>query len=103
MTTHAVQARSDLHERVLAQPAIDVLFLLTILTVTFHKLQWELAGSLTHADRVYIVNAGGQGSPRYAAYLARLGLTLTHEGFVHERTDQLGRAHVDQWRRRPAD
>ena len=50
MTTHALQARSALHERVLAQPAIDGLFLLTILTVTFHKLQWELAGSLTLSD-----------------------------------------------------
>ena len=29
---------------------MDGLFLLTILTVTFHKLQWELAGSLTLSD-----------------------------------------------------
>ena len=29
---------------------LDGLFLLTILTVTFHKLQWELAGSLTLSD-----------------------------------------------------
>ena len=50
VTTHALQARSGLHERVLAQPAIEGLFLLTILTVTFHKLQWELAGSLTLSD-----------------------------------------------------
>ena len=34
----------------LAQPVLDGLFLLTILTVTFHKLQWELAGSLTLSD-----------------------------------------------------
>ena len=32
------------------QPVLDGLFLLTILTVTFHKLQWELAGSLTLSD-----------------------------------------------------
>src|SRR5688500_5756997 len=37
-------------ERVLVQPVLDGLFLLTILTVTFHKLQWELAGSLTLSD-----------------------------------------------------
>jgi O-antigen ligase len=35
---------------VLVQPALDGLFLATILTVTFHKLQWELAGSLTLSD-----------------------------------------------------
>jgi hypothetical protein len=35
---------------VLAQPFLDGFFLLTILTVTFHKLQWELAGSLTLSD-----------------------------------------------------
>ena len=34
----------------LVQPVLDGLFLLTILTVTFHKLQWELAGSLTLSD-----------------------------------------------------
>ncbi len=34
---------------------MDGLFLLTILTVTFHKLQWELAGSLTLSD---ILTAG---------------------------------------------
>ena len=42
----------------LAHPALDGLFLLTILTVTFHKLQWELAGSLTLSDiltSVYLV------------------------------------------------
>ena len=32
------------------QPALDGLFLATILTVTFHKLQWEIAGSLTLSD-----------------------------------------------------
>jgi O-Antigen ligase len=42
----------------LAHPALDGLFLLTILTVTFHKLQWSLAGSLTLSDiltSVYLV------------------------------------------------
>jgi O-antigen ligase len=43
--------RSAVHrERVLVQPLLDGLFLLTVLTVTFHKLQWELAGSLTVSD-----------------------------------------------------
>jgi hypothetical protein len=37
-------------ERILAQPVLEGLFLLTIFTVTFHKLQWELAGSLTLSD-----------------------------------------------------
>jgi hypothetical protein len=35
---------------VLVRPLLDGLFLLTIFTVTFHKLQWELAGSLTLSD-----------------------------------------------------
>jgi O-antigen ligase len=35
---------------VLERPILDGLFLATILTVTFHKLQWELAGSLTLSD-----------------------------------------------------
>jgi O-antigen ligase len=35
---------------VLVQPALDGLFFATVLTVTFHKLQWELAGSLTLSD-----------------------------------------------------
>ena len=51
MTTHALTlARREGTERVLAQPVLDGLFLLTIFTVTFHKLQWELAGSLTLSD-----------------------------------------------------
>ncbi len=52
MTSHAVPlARTTCErERVLVQPVLDGLFLLTILTVTFHKLQWELAGSLTLSD-----------------------------------------------------
>ena len=37
-------------ERILAQPVLEGLFLVTILTVTFHKLQWDLAGSLTLSD-----------------------------------------------------
>lgn len=37
-------------ERVLVQPLLDGLFLLTAFMVTFHKLQWELAGSLTISD-----------------------------------------------------
>jgi O-antigen ligase len=51
VTSHALPlTRSPARERVLAQPVLDGLFLLTIVTVTFHKLQWELAGSLTLSD-----------------------------------------------------
>jgi hypothetical protein len=51
VTSHAVALPSaPAHVRVLEQPLLDGLFLLTILTVTFHKLQWELAGSLTLSD-----------------------------------------------------
>src|SRR4026209_1798567 len=51
MTSHAVPlVRPAERERVLVQPVLDGLFLLTILTVTYHKLQWELAGSLTLSD-----------------------------------------------------
>jgi hypothetical protein len=51
MTTHAVSLQQPTtRARVLEQPVLDGLFLLTILTVTFHKLQWELAGSLTLSD-----------------------------------------------------
>ncbi|MGH3134096.1 MAG: O-antigen ligase family protein [Gaiellaceae bacterium] len=50
MTSHAVPLRLAQRERVLAQPVLDGLFLATVLTVTFHKLQWELAGSLTLSD-----------------------------------------------------
>jgi O-antigen ligase len=35
---------------VLEQPVLDGLFLLTAFMVTFHKLQWELAGSLIVSD-----------------------------------------------------
>jgi O-antigen ligase len=50
VTAHAVALRAPARERVLAQPVLDGLFLATVLTVTFHKLQWELAGSLTLSD-----------------------------------------------------
>ena len=50
MTTHALPVRAAPRDRVLVQPVLDGLFLATILTVTFHKLQWELAGSLTLSD-----------------------------------------------------
>jgi hypothetical protein len=50
VTAHAVPLRAHARERVLAQPVLDGLFLATVLTVTFHKLQWELAGSLTLSD-----------------------------------------------------
>ena len=50
MIAHAAAVRVAPRERVLAQPVLDGLFLATVLTVTFHKLQWELAGSLTLSD-----------------------------------------------------
>ena len=50
MTTHALPLRVAPHERVLVQPVLDGLFFATVLTVTFHKFQWELAGSLTLSD-----------------------------------------------------
>jgi hypothetical protein len=50
VTAHAVPLRAAARDRVLAQPVLDGLFLATVLTVTFHKLQWELAGSLTLSD-----------------------------------------------------
>jgi hypothetical protein len=50
VTAHAVALRAPAREQVLAQPVLDGLFLATVLTVTFHKLQWELAGSLTLSD-----------------------------------------------------
>jgi O-antigen ligase len=50
VTTHALSLRASSRERVLAQPVLDGLFLATVVTVTFHKLQWELAGSLTLSD-----------------------------------------------------
>jgi len=50
VTTHALTLPAVARERVLAQPVLDALFLATVVTVTFHKLQWELAGSLTLSD-----------------------------------------------------
>src|SRR4026209_2411641 len=51
MTSHAVPlTRTAERDRVLVQPVLHGLFLLTILTVTFHKLQWEIAGSLRLSD-----------------------------------------------------
>jgi hypothetical protein len=49
MSSPAVALRLAPRDR-LAQPVLDGLFLLAIVTVTFHKLQWELAGSLTLSD-----------------------------------------------------
>jgi O-antigen ligase len=43
-------SHARVRERILVQPVLEGLFLLTIFTVTFHKLQWELAGSLTLSD-----------------------------------------------------
>ncbi len=52
MTSHAVplQVSAPTRERVLVQPAIDGLFLATILFVTFAKVHWELAADLSLAD-----------------------------------------------------
>jgi hypothetical protein len=50
MTAHAVPLPAAARDRVVVQPVLDGLFLATVLTVTFHKLQWELAGSLTLSD-----------------------------------------------------
>ena len=60
MTSHALALprRSSVFDGVLEHRLLDGLFLLTILTVTFHKLQWSLAGSLTLSDiltSVYLV------------------------------------------------
>ena len=51
MTSQALQLPvAATRERILAQPVLEGLFLVTIFTVTFHKLQWDLAGSLTLSD-----------------------------------------------------
>lgn len=50
MTTQALPLRAAPADRILAQPVLDGLFLATAFMVTFHKLQWELAGSLTISD-----------------------------------------------------
>jgi hypothetical protein len=49
VTSHALPL-STARERVLVQPAIDALFLATILFVTFAKVHWELAADLSLAD-----------------------------------------------------
>ncbi|HSJ94842.1 MAG TPA: hypothetical protein VK896_12480, partial [Gaiellaceae bacterium] len=50
MTTQALQLREPRAARAIAQPVLDGLFLATAFMVTFHKLQWELAGSLIVSD-----------------------------------------------------
>jgi O-antigen ligase len=50
VTSHALAFRAFARERVLEQPAIDGLFLATILFVTFAKIHWELAADLSLAD-----------------------------------------------------
>jgi O-antigen ligase len=50
VTTHAVPLRAAARDRVLVQPAIDGLFLATILLVTFAKIHWQLAADLSLAD-----------------------------------------------------
>jgi len=50
VTTQALPLHLAVRERVFVQPVLDGLFFATVLTVTFHKLQWELAGSLTLSD-----------------------------------------------------
>ena len=54
MTTHSLAvSRRGLRragEGVLEQPVLDGLFLGTVLFVTFHKLQWEIAGALQLSD-----------------------------------------------------
>ena len=50
MTTHALVLRRAVHERTLAQPALDGLFLATILVVSFAKIHWSLAADLSLAD-----------------------------------------------------
>jgi O-Antigen ligase len=50
MTSHAVSLQRTARDRVGLQAVLDGLFLATILTVTYHKLQWELAGALTLSD-----------------------------------------------------
>jgi hypothetical protein len=50
VTIHALSLGTAARERVLVQPAIDALFLLTILFVTFAKIHWQLAADLSLAD-----------------------------------------------------
>jgi hypothetical protein len=50
LTTHALALRRVGRERALAQPALDGLFLATILVVSFAKIHWSLAADLSLAD-----------------------------------------------------
>ena len=50
VTSHALSLGTAARERVLAQPAIDSLFLATIVFVTFAKVHWQLAADLSLAD-----------------------------------------------------
>jgi O-Antigen ligase len=50
VTTHALALRRVVRERTLAQPALDGLFLATILVVSFAKIHWSLAADLSLAD-----------------------------------------------------
>jgi O-antigen ligase len=50
VTSQAVALQSVRHARVLAQPALDALFLGTILVVSFAKIHWSLAADLSVAD-----------------------------------------------------
>ena len=50
MTSPALAVPIVARKGALVQPVLDGLFLATIFTVTFHKLQWELAGALTLSD-----------------------------------------------------
>jgi len=66
VTTHAVSLparRTSVFDGAVEHRLLDGLFLLTILTVTLHKLQWSLAGSLTLSDvltSVYLVMPVGR-------------------------------------------
>ena len=50
MTSHALPIRAAVRDRVLVQPAIDALFFATVFTVSYHKYQWNVAGTLTLSD-----------------------------------------------------
>jgi O-antigen ligase len=54
VTSHALALGSAARERVLVQPAIDGLFLLTIFLVSFAKIHWELAWDVSVADVVTV-------------------------------------------------
>jgi hypothetical protein len=50
VTSHAFPLRTAGRERVLVQPAIDALFFATVFSVSYHKFQWNVAGTLTLSD-----------------------------------------------------